>query len=107
MQLLFLAGYVGERLELEAHPRYPQLVDFLARPGGPSPGKISGGLVALSSPSGTPPAGKLGYYSDGAERAVVAVLSRSGRRLFIEGEPGGVVRTNVSDFVFGDRDPWL
>jgi hypothetical protein len=106
LQLLFVAGSVAERLELKAYPTYSQLVDFLAaRPGGPSPGHISGGLVALSSPSDTPPAGKLGYYSDGAERTVVAVVSRSGRRLFIEGEPGGVLRTNVSEFVFGDRDP--
>jgi hypothetical protein len=58
------------------------------------------GLIA----SDTPPAGKLGYNSDGAERTVVAVVSRSSRRLFIEVEPGGVLRTNVSEFVFGDRD---
>jgi hypothetical protein len=63
-----------------------------------------GELVALSSPSDTPP-GKLGYYSDGAERTVVAIVSRPGRRLSIEGEPDGVLRTNVSNFIFGDRDP--
>jgi hypothetical protein len=105
LQLLFLAGFVAEKLELEAYPTYSQLVDFLAaRPGGTSPGNISRGLVALSSPSDTPPVGKLGYYSDGAERTVVAVVSRFGRRLFIEGEPDGVLRTNVADFVFGDGD---
>jgi hypothetical protein len=106
LQLLSLAGFAAERLELEAYPTYSQLVEFLAaRPDGPSPGKISGELVALSSPSDTPPPGKLGYYSDGAERTVVAIVSRSGRRLFIEGEPDGVLRTNVSNFIFGDRDP--
>jgi hypothetical protein len=105
LQLLFLAGSAAERLELEVYPTYPQLVEFLAaRSDGTSAEKISGELVALSSPSDTPPAGKLGYYSDGAERTVVAVVSRSGRMLFIEGEPGGVLRTNVSEFVFGDRD---
>jgi hypothetical protein len=106
LQLLSLAGFAAERLELEAYPTYSQLVEFLAaRPDGPSPGKISGELVALSSPSDTPPPGKLGYYSDGAERTVVAIVSRPGRRLSIEGEPDGVLRTNVSNFIFGDRDP--
>lgn len=105
LQLLLLAGFAADRLELEVYPTYPQLVEFLAaRSDRTTPEKISGELVALSSPSDTPPVGKLGYYSDGAERTVVAVVSRSGRRLFIEGEPDGVLRTNVADFVFGDGD---
>jgi len=106
LQLLLLAGFAAENFDLEAFPTYPQLVEFLeARPDGPSPEEISRHFVALASPSDTPPVGKLGYYSNGAERTVVAVVSRSGRRLFIEWEPGGVLRTNVADFIFGDRDP--
>ena len=106
LQLLFLAGFVAEKLELEAYPTYSQLMDFLAaRSDRTPPENISRDLVALSSPSDTPPVDRLGYYSDGAERTVVAVVSRSGRRLFIEGEPDGVLRTNVAEFVFGDRDP--
>jgi hypothetical protein len=106
LRLLSVAGFAAERLELESYPTYSQLAEFLAaRRDAPSPERFFGGLVALSSPSDTPPVGKLGYYSDGAERTAVAVVSRSGRRLFIEGEPDGVLRTNVGDFVFGDGDP--
>jgi hypothetical protein len=105
LRLLSLAGFAAERLELEVLPTYARLVDFLrARPNGPSPDEISGGLVGLASLSDTPPVGKLGYYSDGAGRTVVAVVSRSGRRLFIEGEPDDVLRTNVQGFIYGDRD---
>jgi hypothetical protein len=33
---------------------------------------------------------------------VVATVSASGRRLFIENEPDGVVRTNVAGYIFGE-----
>jgi hypothetical protein len=60
-------------------------------------------LVALASPSDTPPTGSVGYYSDGAEHVAAVVVSATGRRLFIEWEPGGVLRTNVAGMMYGDR----
>ena len=61
-------------------------------------------IVVLTGPDETPPAGSLGYYSDGAEHAASVILSATGRRLFIESEPGGVLRTNVAGYMF-DNDP--
>jgi hypothetical protein len=60
-------------------------------------------LVALAAPSDTPPAGVLGYYSDGAQHAAAVTLSESGRRLFIEYD-GDVLHTNVAKYVFGGLD---
>lgn len=57
------------------------------------------GLVALASPTDTPPAGTVGYWSDGAEHAVAVALTATGRRLFVELLPGREVRTNVLGIV--------
>jgi hypothetical protein len=59
-------------------------------------------IVALSSPSDTPPAGSLGYYSDGAQHAAAVILSSAGRRLFVEVEADSVLHTNVAEYLFGD-----
>lgn len=58
-------------------------------------------LVELATPADTPPAGKFGYYSDGADRAAVVTLSASGRRLFYERLPDDELRTNVLGYVLG------
>jgi hypothetical protein len=55
-------------------------------------------VVALAGPDATPPAGKVGFWSDGRQHAVWAVLSPTGRRLFIEREPDDVVRSNLVGF---------
>ena len=58
-------------------------------------------VVALDGPDGTPPAGKLGYWTDGV-RWVTAALTRAGRRLFIDQERD-VVRTNVLPYLVADE----
>jgi hypothetical protein len=60
-------------------------------------------VVALAAPSDTPPAGAIGYYSDGAQHVAVVGLSTLGRRLFFESN-GDVLHTNVAKYVFGDLD---
>ena len=60
-------------------------------------------LVELPSPSDTPPAGSIGYYSDGAQHVAAVVLSASGRRLFFEADVDHVIRTNVLEYVYGDQ----
>jgi hypothetical protein len=60
-------------------------------------------VVALAAPSDTPPAGAVGYYSDGAQHAAAVALSTQGRRLFLELN-GDVLHTNVAKYVFGDLD---
>jgi hypothetical protein len=89
-----VAGIVEEREKLPGHPTYDQLV-------GKYP-KIARRVVGLAAPGDTPPAGKIGYYSDGAEHIALVVLSASGRRLFIEEAADDVLSTNVADYLFGE-----
>jgi hypothetical protein len=57
-------------------------------------------VVALQTPSDTPPAGSIGYYSDGADHVAAVVLSATGRRLFLEYDADRTVRTNVLEYLF-------
>ena len=59
-------------------------------------------FVELVDPTDTPPAGSLGYYSDGHEHVAAAMLSASGRRLFLEYD-GDAVSTNVQPYIFDWR----
>jgi hypothetical protein len=56
-----------------------------------------GPAVALQSPGDTPPAGKLGLFSDGALHFAAVKLTTSGKRLFYELN-GEVVTTNAQIF---------
>jgi hypothetical protein len=58
------------------------------------------GLVTLASPSDTPPADAIGYYSDGAEHAAAVIVSAAGRRLFVEVDADDVLHTNVAQYLF-------
>ena len=64
-------------------------------------GRLGTAPVGLTGPAETPPAGSVGYWSDGARHAAVVTLSASGRRLFIEYE-GEVLHTNVAGYIYGD-----
>jgi hypothetical protein len=98
-RLLFAASFATERRNLDGAPTPAELLDFL-RDRSP---RLSGRRVtALGSSTETPPAGAVGYYSDGEEHVAAVIVSASGRRLFIEYEPGGVLRTNVAGYMFGD-----
>jgi hypothetical protein len=61
-----------------------------------------GAVVALDDPNGTPPAGKIGYWSKGRAVSVITA-SAEGRRLVIQDLGNGMVRTNVLESVIG----WL
>ena len=50
-------------------------------------------VVAMASPEDAVPARRVGYWTDGARRVVVAT-TRAGKRLFYEVD-GEVTRTNV------------
>ncbi len=58
-------------------------------------------VVPLASPSDTPPAGSVGYYSDGGEHAAVVMLSDAGRRLFVEVNADDVLYTNLARYLSG------
>jgi hypothetical protein len=91
-----IASLVKHELKLSGHPTYAQLVQRLP--------KLAKLVVALSAPGEAPPPRRIGYYSDGQEHIVLAILSASGKRLFIENSAGGVLSTNVAEHLFGDRD---
>jgi hypothetical protein len=91
-----IASLVKDELKLSGYPTYAQLVE--RHPG------LAKLVVALSGPGETPPPGRIGYYSDGQEHIVLAILSASGKRLFIEHSAGDVISTNVLAHFIGDRD---
>ncbi|HMJ33316.1 MAG TPA: hypothetical protein VK501_05310 [Baekduia sp.] len=78
-----------------------QLPDSLAAPGGTAyltPAAIVAKhprLLAMSSQGAAVPAGRVGVWTDGAQHALVAVTSPSGRRFVLADEGEGVLRTNV------------
>jgi hypothetical protein len=89
-----VAGIVEDREKLPGHPTYDQLVAKYP--------KLARRVVGLAAPGDTPPARKIGYYSDGAEHIALVTLSASGRRLFIEEAADDVLSTNVAEYLFGE-----
>ncbi|ADB53858.1 hypothetical protein [Conexibacter woesei] len=61
-------------------------------------------LTELASPDDTPPAGALGYYSDGGRHAAAVVRSTNGRRLYHELGPDLAISSNVLGYVFSIDD---
>jgi hypothetical protein len=96
LQLGVVAGFVQERLKLSGYPTFEQLVGEI-----PRLGRV---LVKLPAPADTPPAGKVGYFSDGAEHMATVAVSALGRRLFIEVAADDVFSTNVLGYIFNERD---
>jgi hypothetical protein len=97
---LGLAYFVEEKQKLDGAPTYDELVQGLPKRARPLVGKR---IVPLATPGDTPPAHRVGYYSDGGEHLAVAIVSASGRRLFIEYGPDGVFSTNVLGYMFNER----
>jgi hypothetical protein len=94
--VLLIAQFYAERRKINTWPTPPQLLGYLQRV---AP-KALGRIVALPAAADTPPAGKIGYWSDGGENAAVVVLSRAGRRLFLEIGADDVLRTNLAQYLF-------
>ena len=91
------------RLDERARARALLVVISLAAVDALRPGAVKLPVVALATPSDTPPAGSIGYYSDGAQHVAAVVLSASGRRLFLEFDADQVIRTNVLGYIYGDE----
>jgi hypothetical protein len=90
---LLMGLLTGSELTAEDRGRDGYLSpDELMQLANPMPGEPA--LVLLPSPSDTPPAGAIGYYSDGAQHAAVVIVSAAGKRLFFEVN-GDAVHTNV------------
>jgi hypothetical protein len=100
LRVLFFAALEADRRNSDAYPTAAELLEAVASSPWPSPPRI----VALGSAADTPPAGAVGYYSDGQQHVAAAIVSASGRRLFIEFQPDGVLRTNVAGYIYGDLE---
>jgi hypothetical protein len=96
--LASLAASFAQQRQLDHYPPPAELVERVPR----VPGSLKLSVVALPSPSDTPPAGSIGYYSDGAQHVATVVLSATGRRLFLEFDVDQVIRTNVLGYIYGD-----
>jgi hypothetical protein len=94
--VLTLAEFAAEDLKKTGYPTPAELLEGL-------PQEARGAIVPLATPADTPPAGAVGYYSDGAQHAATVGLSTPGRRLFLEVN-GDVLHTNVAKYVFGGLD---
>jgi hypothetical protein len=88
------AAFLKDEQKLPGEPTYAQLVQEYPR--------LAKAVVQLAAPGDTPPPKKVGYYSDGQEHVALAILSASGKRLFIEQSAGNVLSTNVAAHLFGD-----
>jgi hypothetical protein len=91
-----LASFTKLNQKLPGYPTYAQLVQEYPR--------VTKAVVQLPTPGDTPPRKRIGYYSDGQEHIALAIVSASGKRLFIEESAGDVLSTNVAAYLFGDRD---
>src|SRR5829696_1135608 len=95
-KISLLAAFVKDQQKLAGAPTYAQLLQEVPR--------AAKRVVQLQAPGDTPPPKRIGYYSDGQEHTALAILSASGKRLFIEQSAGDVLSTNVAAHLFGDRD---
>jgi hypothetical protein len=59
-------------------------------------------LVVLAAPGDSPPAGRVGLYSDGAQHVTVVGLTTAGVRLYIDAN-AGVLTSNVPQVVLARR----
>ena len=59
-------------------------------------------LAVLAAPGDSPPAGRVGLYSDGARHVTVVALTPAGVRLFIDAD-AGVLTSNVPEVVLAPR----
>jgi hypothetical protein len=97
LRVSLVIGWIEDQLKLDGDPTYAQLVEKYPA--------LAKSVVQLATPDANPPVKRIGYYSDGLEHSVLAVMSASGKRLFVESEPGGVLRTNVAGHIFGEPLP--
>ena len=89
--VLVIASLSADGTELGRYRTYDELIAKYP--------KAARSVVELAAPVDSPPAGKIGFYSDGAAHVLVAAPSASGRRLFIEYD-GDVLSTNVAGYMF-------
>lgn len=102
--ILSLASIVSSRVTTGGYPTAPTLNRWLDEGARTDPELRRLRVVALADADATPPAGRIGWWSDGGQRAAAVTLSASGRRLFIEVGPDDELRSNVARALLGGED---
>jgi hypothetical protein len=90
--LMFVAEAVIERDGVTGWPTYAQLSAVF--------GLNFDRYFPLSGPEDSPPPGRVGYWSDGDRHLALVVLSKLGRRLFVELRPDRAIHTNIASYLF-------
>ena len=96
---LIVVQLLAERRKLNTWPTPAQVLAYLQKL---SP-KGARRFTPLANAAATPPAGTIGYWSDGGENASFVVLSRAGRRLFLALGADHVLSTNLTEYLFADE----
>ena len=73
-----------------------------AYPAAEAVAQVVPGLAVLAAPGDSPPAGRVGLYSDGVRHVTVVGLTTAGVRLFIDANAGALT-SNVAEVVLGRR----
>lgn len=101
LSVLLLADIARVKQDLHGSPTYDQLIKVVPRR---VRTEFSRFVVPLAAPTDAPPPHKIGYYSDGGENVALAVISASGRLLFIRYGPDETLTTNVAGYMFNEPD---
>jgi hypothetical protein len=101
LSVLLLADFAGMKQHIDGAPTYDQLLAYLPKR---VRAAFSKRIVPLAAPTDAPPPHKLGYYGDGGQNLALAIVSASGRLLFIRYGPDETLSTNVSGYMFNEPD---
>ena len=96
---LIVVQLLAEKQKLNTWPTPAAVLAYLQK----LSQKGARGFAPLANAAATPPAGKVGYWSDGGQNAAFVILSRAGRRLFLELGADHVLRTNLTEYLFTDE----
>jgi hypothetical protein len=96
--VLLITQFAAEKLKISTYPTPSQLLAYVQKRS-PKGARL---LTPLTGAAATPPAGKVGYWSDGRQSLAIVILSRTGRRLFLEFGPDRVLSTNIAEYLFAD-----
>ena len=100
VRLIYSASLLADRRGSKSLPTALEVVEAYRRAGARPPA-----VVALAGPREPHAAGKIGCYSDGRQHAAVVMLFGVGAPAPLRGaRTNGVVRSNVIEYVYGDRD---
>jgi hypothetical protein len=101
LEVELLASWAAEKQKLDTPATYDQLLRIVPKRAREAFSKY---VVPLAAPTDTPPPRTVGYYSNGVDQVALAIVSASGRLLFIRHGPDDTLSTNVAGYMFNEPD---